>query len=86
MVIAVNQPESVSQAVPDVLVVEHHGELDFATELTIGKAHTGPYARRFLVQIVQVIIAWVDETDVTAIVSKADGLARRFAHHRPVHL
>ena len=49
MVIAVNQPESVSQAVPDVLVVEHHGELDFATELAIGEAHAGADARRFLV-------------------------------------
>ena len=86
VVIAVNQPESIRQAIPNVLVIEHHGELDFASELAIGEAHTGADARRFLMQVVQVIVSRVDEADVAAIVGKTYRLARRFAHHRSVHL
>ena len=48
MVITINQPKGIGQAIPDVLVVEHHGELDFTTELAIGETHSGADACRLL--------------------------------------
>ena len=86
MVVTIDEPEGVSQPVPDVFIVKHHWELDFSGEFTVSEAHAGADACGFFVQVIKVVISRVDEADVAAIVGYADSLAWGLGNHGIVHL